>query len=74
MTNAIKRVETLKSALSGALQFGDKQADELVRLSRINARQRRALWRAFYLIKLGRHDDAAHELGSVLLCDRGPRR
>ena len=56
----VERMEKLERALTGALQAGDRQADELVRLSGISARQRRALWRAFILLKQGRYDaDAA---------------
>jgi hypothetical protein len=56
--SANKRMERLASALSGALQLGDRQADQVIELSRINGRQRRVLWRAFHLIKRGRHVDA----------------
>jgi hypothetical protein len=58
MISAPKRMERLESALSGALRAGDRQADELARLSRVAARQRRTLWRAFHLIRRGRHADA----------------
>jgi len=50
---ALAQVEKLESALSGTLQFGDRQADELANLSRINVRQKRTLWRAFNLIERG---------------------
>ena len=51
-------MEELESVLSGALKFGDKQADQLIELSRLNARQRRVLWRALSLLRRGRRDDA----------------
>jgi hypothetical protein len=47
-------MEELESVLSGALKFGDKQADQLIELSRLNARQRRVLWRALSLLRRGR--------------------
>jgi hypothetical protein len=52
------KIAALESALTGALHAGDRQADELIRLSRVNARQGRALWRAFNLLKQGRYDEA----------------
>jgi len=69
------RVE-LERALNGALQFGDQLADELVRLSRLNARQKRVLWRAFCLLKQGRYDDAIVVLETECreLCDLEPSR
>jgi hypothetical protein len=57
-----KRVRTLEGVLTAALKAGDKQADELVRLSRVAARQRSVMWRAFSLIKQGRHHDAVAAL------------
>jgi hypothetical protein len=59
MTDAVSRVKKLESALAGAMRAGDRQTDELVRLSGINARQRRALWRALNLIERDRPNDAA---------------
>src|SRR5262249_13564384 len=53
------RVAKLESALTGALQFGDLQADELARLFQLTARQRRALWRTYILLKQGKHAAAA---------------
>ena len=55
MNNQAKRLER---ALRGAYKLGDKQVDELVRLSGITVRQRRAMWRAFCLLRQGRYDDA----------------
>ena len=40
MISAPKRMERLESALSGALRAGDRQADELARLSRVAAPHR----------------------------------
>jgi hypothetical protein len=73
---ALARVEKLERALVGAMQAGDGQADELARLSRVNARQRRALWRAFCLLKQGRRADAvlALETERRELRDREPAR
>src|SRR5262245_5862817 len=56
----------LESALAGALQLGDRQGDELARLSRVNARQKRTLWRTFCLLKQGRRDDAVAALEAEL--------
>ena len=58
-SEAFARVEKLESALAGAMRAGDKQTDELARLSRLNARQRSAMWRAFHLIKRGKYSAAA---------------
>ena len=74
---ALARVEKLERALVGAMQAGDGQADELARLSRVNARQRRrALWRAFCLLRQGRRADAvlALETERRELRDREPAR
>jgi hypothetical protein len=67
------RAERLASALSGAMRAGDRQADELARLSRVNARQRGALWRALHLIRRGRRDDAIAVLETCVR-DREPAR
>ena len=66
------RVARLESALTGALRAGDRQADELTHLSKLNA----FLWRAFTLLKQGRYDEAAQKLGSELVrvCDQGSAR
>jgi hypothetical protein len=53
-----KRVEQLETALAGGLRAGDQLTDELVRLSKLTARQKRTLWRVFNLLKRGRYDDA----------------
>jgi|SRR5215813_10344641 len=73
---SVQRVERLERALSGALRFGDRQADELARLSQLTARQKRTLWRALALIKQGRHEDAivALEAECPELRDQGPAR
>lgn len=60
------QVERLESALSGALRCGDAQADELVRLSRLTARQKRVLWQAFILLKRGKYDAALVALEAAL--------
>src|SRR5262245_58222289 len=70
MIASVKRVKKLESALSGALRAGDLQADRLVELSNLTARQKRTLWRAFNLIERGRYSDAANEIASELLRDR----
>ena len=57
-SQALAQVEKLERVLSGALRAGDRQADELVRLSRLNARQRSVMWRTLSLIRRGRHGDA----------------
>jgi hypothetical protein len=57
-SEALARIEKLESVLSGALQFGDRQANELIRLSRVATRQKRTLWQALSLLKRGRYDDA----------------
>ena len=71
----LARVEKLSSVLASALKAGDAQADELVRLSQLTVRQRRAMWRAFCLLKLGRYEDAATVLEAEFpeLRDRGAR-
>jgi len=50
-----ERVRKLGSALTGALRAGDRQADELARLSQLTARQRNVMWRAVNLIRQGRY-------------------
>jgi len=65
-----ERTEQLASTLAGALRFGDRQADELVRLSRVTARQKRTLWRALHLIRRGRYAAAAAVMETDLCRDR----
>ena len=70
------QVERLESALAGALRAGDLQVDQLARLSQLNVRQRRAMWRAFCLLKQRRYDDAIATLEAecLELHDRGAAR
>jgi hypothetical protein len=44
----------LESALTGALQFGDNMADQIIALSRTVSRQRSVMRRAINLIRQGR--------------------
>ena len=62
-----KRVERLERALCGALRAGERQVDELIRLSQLNVRQKRAMWRAFHLIRQGKFDAAALVMETNLL-------
>jgi hypothetical protein len=66
-TSSAERVERLETVLAGAMRAGDIQADELIRLSGINARQSRAMWRALSLMKRGRYSDATLVIETDLL-------
>jgi hypothetical protein len=68
-----ERVERLESALSGAMRGGDRQADELIRLSRIAVRQRRNLWRALGLLRQGRYAEAVTVLETCVRDQESPR-
>jgi len=64
------------TAVRRAYKLGDCQVDQLIELSRLTVRQRRAMWRAFCLLQRGRYDDAIATLEAecLELHDRGAAR
>ena len=53
-----QQMERLQSALRGACQMGDRQADEIIRLARAAFRQRSAIRRAIATAKHGQVAEA----------------
>jgi hypothetical protein len=61
-----------KNLLQTAIKLGDQQVDELVRLSRLSAHYRSALFRALHYARCGRTSRAIEIIEQEL--EQGPRQ
>jgi len=74
MTAEEDQVERLESALNGACKFGDRQADEIIRLARTVFRQRSAIRRAIAIARRGQIGEAILILEVELASGQAPCR